>query len=63
VPARELLDQVARTGERPVVAKRGHPVAMLVPFEMPPPIEGSVLACDDVLPPAIDPGDRDMAED
>ena len=57
-----LLDEVARTGQRLVVTKRGNPVAVVVPFEEPPPIEGSVLRCDDLLSPAIDPKDWGMDE-
>ena len=55
-----ILDEVARTGKEVIVTKRGKPVAKVVPITPAKSIEGSVLACDDILSPAIDEDDWQM---
>lgn len=48
-----LLDEVAATGKRLVVTKRGKPVAQLVPLdaETPASLAGSLLAAEDLVAP------------
>lgn len=55
-----LLDEVAKTGIPVVVTKRGRPVARVVPVDEPKAIEGSVLRCDDIVSPAVEPSAWDM---
>ena len=52
-----LLDEVAATGRPLVVTKRGRPVAQVVPYERPKPLEGSVkilVGEDELLAPVAE---------
>ena len=52
-----LLDEVASTGRGLVVTKRGRPVAEVVAYERPRPLEGSVkilVSEDELLAPVAD---------
>ena len=46
-----LLDEVSESGRHVVITKRGRPVAMVVPVEDLPSLEGSVVREGDLIAP------------
>jgi prevent-host-death family protein len=58
-----ILDEVARSGEKVVITKRGRPVAELVPPTMAEgefpqdALVGTVEVLGDVIAPAVEPGE------